>query len=144
VVALTPAGRPIPGADACIDRPVRMAELMAAIKHLVEQARESPVAVGDFLFKRRAKILLARRGHAVVRLTEKEAAILDRLYGAAGAAVAREDLLTDVWGYDERVLTHTLETHIYRLRQKIEPKSGAQVLVVTEPGGYRLVADTAA
>ena len=74
-----------------------------------------------------------------VRLTEKETAILKYLYRAGDKVVGREVLLDDVWGYNTEVDTHTLETHIYRLRQKIEEDPSRAVLLVTESGGYRLV-----
>jgi DNA-binding response OmpR family regulator len=73
-----------------------------------------------------------------IRLTEKEAAILKFLYRAGTRAVARQVLLNEVWGYNAAVTTHTLETHIYRLRQKIEPDPANARLLVTEGGGYRL------
>jgi DNA-binding response OmpR family regulator len=73
-----------------------------------------------------------------VRLTEKEASILKFLYRAGNKAVSREVLLDQVWGYNAGVATHTLETHIYRLRQKIESDPGEASLLLTEPGGYRL------
>jgi DNA-binding response OmpR family regulator len=74
-----------------------------------------------------------------IRLTEKETAILKFLYRAGDKPVAREVLLDEVWGYNAAVATHTLETHIYRLRQKIERDPSNATILVTEPGGYRLV-----
>ena len=74
-----------------------------------------------------------------IRLTEKETNILKFLYRANDSVVARDTLLHEVWGYNAGVTTHTLETHIYRLRQKIEPNPSEARLLVTESGGYRLV-----
>ena len=80
------------------------------------------------------------QGTKKVRLTEKETNILKYLYRAGGKPVGREELLTEVWGYNAGVTTHTLETHIYRLRQKIEPDAASAKLLITEAGGYRLEA----
>jgi DNA-binding response OmpR family regulator len=74
-----------------------------------------------------------------VRLTDKETAILRYLYRAGQKPVSREILLQEVWGYNSGVTTHTLETHIYRLRQKIERDPANAALLVTEAGGYKLV-----
>ena len=73
-----------------------------------------------------------------IRLTEKETNILKYLYRAGEKPVSREELLTEVWGYNAGVTTHTLETHVYRLRQKIEPDPGSAKILLTEAGGYRL------
>jgi DNA-binding response OmpR family regulator len=73
-----------------------------------------------------------------VRLTDKESNILKFLYRAGGKPVPRQILLNEVWGYNSAVTTHTLETHIYRLRQKIEPDPTNARLLLTEGGGYRL------
>ena len=53
--------------------------------------------------------------------------------------VSRETLLQEVWGYNSGVTTHTLETHIYRLRQKVEKDAASPQILVTEAGGYKLV-----
>ena len=74
-----------------------------------------------------------------LRLTEKETAILRYLYRAGEKVVTRDILLQEVWGYNSHVTTHTLETHIYRLRQKIERDPAVARLLVTEAGGYKLV-----
>ena len=73
-----------------------------------------------------------------VRLTDKETAILKYLYRAGDKVVSRDVLLDEVWGYNESVTTHTLETHVYRLRQKIEQDPSNVKILITEPGGYRL------
>ena len=73
-----------------------------------------------------------------IRLTEKETAILKYLCRTGNKVVARDVLLSEVWGYNAGVTTHTLETHVYRLRQKIEADPSNAILLVTEPGGYRL------
>ena len=73
-----------------------------------------------------------------IRLTEKETNILKYLYRAGEKPVSREELLAEVWGYNAGVTTHTLETHVYRLRQKIETDPANAKLLLTEAGGYRL------
>ena len=82
--------------------------------------------------------MIDQRG-AKVRLTEKEASIIRYLYRAGKSVVKRDTLLEEVWGYNSGVTTHTLETHVYRLRQKIERDPSKAELLVTESGGYRLV-----
>ena len=74
-----------------------------------------------------------------MRLTEKETAILKHLYRAGDKVVSRDTLLGEVWGYNAGVTTHTLETHVYRLRQKIEADPSNARILLTEPGGYKLV-----
>ncbi len=119
-----------------IAKPFRFADLLARLnQHLSRHAAsdDTPVAIGPYLFRPGAKLLTA--GQRKVRLTEKETDILKFLH-AAGATVARETLLHEVWGYNPAVTTHTLETHIYRLRKKIE--DGDAKILLTEDGGYRL------
>jgi len=74
-----------------------------------------------------------------IRLTEKEMSILRYLYRAEQRPVPRETLLQEVWGYNSGVTTHTVETHIYRLRQKIENDAASPAILVTEPRGYKLM-----
>src|SRR6478672_10468767 len=90
---------------------------------------------------REACKLLRKNGFKspIVRLTEKETSILKYLYRAGEKVVTRDVLLQEVWGYNSGVTTHTLETHIYRLRQKIEKDPSHAELLVTETGGYKLV-----
>ena len=129
------------GANDYVSKPFRFAVLMARIHaHLRshEQSEEAVYRIGPYTFRPSAKVLLDPQGRKI-RLTEKETNILKFLY-RSGDTVARETLLHEVWGYNPAVTTHTLETHIYRLRQKIETNPGQAQILVTESGGYRLVA----
>ncbi len=129
------------GANDYITKPFRFAVLMARLHaHLRnhEQSEEAIYRIGPYTFRPSAKLLIDP-AEKKIRLTEKETNILKFLY-RSGDTVARETLLHEVWGYNPAVTTHTLETHIYRLRQKIESNPGQAQILVTESGGYRLVA----
>ena len=102
-----------------------------------EASEDAVFRIGPYAFRPSAKQLLDEKG-AKIRLTEKETSILKYLYRAGEKPVTREELLAEVWGYNAGVTTHTLETHVYRLRQKIEPDPAHAKLLITEPGGYRL------
>ena len=129
------------GANDYVTKPFRFAVLMARVHaHLRshEQSEEAVYRIGPYTFRPSAKLLIEPDGKKI-RLTEKETNILKFLY-RSGDTVARDTLLHEVWGYNPAVTTHTLETHIYRLRQKIENNPGHAQILVTESGGYRLVA----
>ncbi len=130
------------GANDYITKPFRLGVLLARMRAQLRQHEKSDDAVftiGGYTFRPAAKLLHDAETNKKVRLTEKETAILKYLYRAGDKVVAREVLLDEVWGYNAGVTTHTLETHIYRLRQKIEDDPSDTRLLVTEPGGYRLV-----
>ncbi len=129
------------GANDYVTKPFRFAVLLARMRaHLRqhEQSEDAVFRIGPYTFKPASKILVGDDG-GKVRLTEKETAILKYLYRAGEKVVSRDTLLHEVWGYNAGVTTHTLETHIYRLRQKIEKSPSQAELLVTESGGYRLV-----
>lgn len=129
------------GANDYVTKPFRFAVLLARIRAQLRQHESSEDAtftVGPYTFKPGQKLLTMENGQKI-RLTEKEAAIIRYLYRADQKVVTRDVLLEEVWGYNSGVTTHTLETHVYRLRQKIErDPSNAQILV-TENGGYKIV-----
>ena len=128
------------GASDYVVKPFKFAVLLARIRAQLTHHAASEDAVfriGPYTFRPGAKLLVGERG-SKLKLTEKETAILRYLYRAGAEVVSRDTLLTEVWGYNSNVTTHTLETHIYRLRQKIESPGQARILV-TEPGGYKLV-----
>ena len=130
------------GADDYVAKPFRFAVLLARIRAQLRAHEQSELAVfrlGPYEFRPAHKLLTD--GRRKVRLTDKETSILKYLYRAGGEPVGREELLAEVWGYNAGVTTHTLETHIYRLRQKVQPPGAeAPTLLVTEAGGYRLQA----
>lgn len=129
------------GANDYVTKPFRFAVLLARIRAQLRQHEASEDAVftiGPYTFRPSAKMLLGPKGNKI-RLTEKETAILRFLYRAGQRPVSRETLLQEVWGYNSGVTTHTLETHVYRLRQKVEKDAAAPAILVTDAGGYKLV-----
>jgi DNA-binding response OmpR family regulator len=129
------------GANDYVTKPFRFAVLLARIRAHLRQNEHSEDAVfklGPYTFKPSAK-LLVREDSGKIRLTEKETAIIKFLLRAGEQIVSREVLLQDVWGYNASVTTHTLETHVYRLRQKIERDPSHAEILVTEGGGYKLI-----
>jgi len=129
------------GANDYITKPFKFPVLLARIRAQLrqhEQSEDAVFTVGPYSFKPAMKMLVTDEDKKI-RLTEKETNILKFLYRATEGVVPRETLLHEVWGYNAGVTTHTLETHIYRLRQKIEPDPSNARLLVTESGGYRLM-----
>jgi DNA-binding response OmpR family regulator len=130
------------GANDYITKPFKMAVLLARLRAQLRQhalSEDASFTLGPYTFQPARKILIAADGQKV-RLTEKETNILKFLLRAGAVIVPREKLLHEVWGYNAAVTTHTLETHIYRLRQKIEVDPSQACLLVTAAGGYKLVA----
>ena len=129
------------GANDYVTKPFRFSVLLARIRAALRQHDQSEdvvFTIGQYTFQPAAK-LLETAENGKVRLTDKETSILKYLYRQGPKTISRDILLQEVWGYNNRVTTHTLETHIYRLRQKIERDPSNARLLVTEEGGYRLV-----
>ncbi|MEO0394138.1 MAG: response regulator transcription factor [Pseudomonadota bacterium] len=132
------------GANDYVTKPFRLNVLLARIRAQLRQfanTEDAVFTIGPYSFQPANKMMVHGENEQKIRLTEKETAILKYLLRAGDAVVNRDTLLGEVWGYNANVTTHTLETHVYRLRQKIEPDPSNASLLVTEPGGYRLVAD---
>ncbi len=128
------------GANDYVTKPFKFAVLLARLRaHLRshEQSEDAVFKIGPYEFRPSVKMLVTEADKKI-RLTEKETSILKFLYRAGGKAVTRDVLLDEVWGYNSGVTTHTLETHVYRLRQKIEPDPSNAAILLTEGGGYRL------
>jgi DNA-binding response OmpR family regulator len=129
------------GANDYVAKPFKFSVLLARIRAQLRQYEASEDALftlGPYTFRPGAKTLTTAKGSRL-KLTEKETAILRYLLRAGSKTVPREELLQEVWGYHAAVTTHTLETHIYRLRQKIEQDPSEAQLLVTDNGGYKLV-----
>jgi DNA-binding response OmpR family regulator len=130
------------GANDYITKPFRMGVLLARLRAQLrqhEQSEDAVFSIGPYSFRPSTKLLVDAANKKKIRLTEKETAILKYLYRAGARTIGRDTLLGEVWGYNAGVTTHTLETHVYRLRQKIERDPSQAEILVTEPGGYRLV-----
>ncbi len=129
------------GANDYIAKPFRLPELLARVRaqlRVFDNSEDAVFAIGPYMFRPSARLLLDPRRNRKTRLTDKESAILKFLYRAGGKPVPRPVLLNEVWGYNSAVTTHTLETHIYRLRQKIESDPSRPRLLLTDSGGYKL------
>ena len=129
------------GANDYVTKPFKFAVLLARIRSQLrqhEQSEDAVFTIGPYSFKPAAKLLNDEKG-GKIRLTEKETSILKYLYRSGDKVVPRDTLLHEVWGYNAGVTTHTLETHIYRLRQKIEKDPSNAEILITDAGGYKLV-----
>lgn len=129
------------GANDYITKPFRLGVLLARLRAQIrqhEQTDDAVFTIGPYAFKPGARLLVEAEGKRKIRLTDKETAILKFLYRAGNRVISRNVLLDEVWGYNANVTTHTLETHVYRLRQKIESNPQQAKILITEPGGYRL------
>ena len=130
------------GANDYVIKPFRVNVLMARLRARIRETEQSEHAVfqiGHYSFHPIDKSMHDNRNEQKIRLTEKETAIVKFLYLASDNVVSRDTLLGEVWGYNAGVTTHTLETHVYRLRQKIEEDPSNAVILVTEPTGYRII-----
>jgi DNA-binding response OmpR family regulator len=129
------------GANDYVVKPFRLAELMARLRAQIrehETSEDAVLPIGPYHFRPGSRSLHEPAENRQIRLTQKEVTILKCLYRAAGMPVSRQALLHEVWSYSAGARTHTVETHIYRLRRKIEPDPAHPRVIVNEGGGYRL------
>jgi DNA-binding response OmpR family regulator len=130
------------GASDYVTKPFKFSLLIARLRARIRETQQSENAVfqiGPYSFSPLDKSMLDNRTAHKIRLTEKETAIIKFLYLADGGVVSRDKLLGEVWGYNPGIATHTLETHVYRLRQKIEEDPSNAQILVTKSNGYSVV-----
>lgn len=130
------------GANDYVAKPFRFGVLLARIRAQLrdhEKFQDATFNIGTYKFRPSVRLLVDESSGRQVKLTEKESAILKYMCQAGETTVYRDDLLRDVWSYNSTVTTHTLETHIYRLRRKMETDPSKAKCLLTETGGYRLV-----
>jgi DNA-binding response OmpR family regulator len=129
------------GANDYITKPFRSNELAARLRaqlRLFDESEDAILSLGPFFFYPSKRLLRDRTKREAIRLTDKENMILKYLL-RTGSNVDRQTLLSEVWGYNAGITTHTVETHIYRLRQKIEADPSNPSLLVTNNGKYSIV-----
>lgn len=135
----TPAGLDAAQISENFAKPIRLGHLIGRIVFYLETAprlRAKPIWIGPYQLQPALRQLTRAVGDPI-RLTEKETAILEFL-AQSPDPVPREDLLAAIWGYDGRIDTHTLETHLYQLRRKLDPDQSGQEIIVTRNAAYTL------
>lgn len=132
------------GANDYILKPFRVAELTARLRAQIrayESSEDVVLTIGPYYFRPGSRQLFDPADNRRIRLTDKEAGVLKFLYRAGNTPTGRQTLLREVWGYAAGASTHTVETHIYRLRRKIEVTPSSARILLNEAGGYRLCHD---
>ena len=124
-----------------IAKPIRFGELLALIRVQLRKYKSSDdvsFTAQNIEFQPANKTLTALDSQLIVVLTEKETMILKKLFCIWPEATSKEMLLSELWDHQNMLATHTLETHIYRLRQKIARLTDDPIVETTQDG-YRLV-----
>ena len=130
------------GANDYIVKPFKIGVLLARIRaHLRqhEASEDAAFVIGPYTFRPNMRTLRHNETKEEITLSEKENAILKYLYRAGDVVVGCDTLYSEIWDHSAALTTHTLQTHIYRLRQKIEEDPANPKILVSELGGYRVV-----
>ena len=128
-------------AHSIIQKPFLLSNFLDTIKasiNIFENSDEGNLEFNNYVLYPSRKEILNKRDKSVTKLTEKEVSIIKYLHKNIGKIVSKNDLMQEVWEYSAEVATHTVETHIYRLRQKVEQDNQESQLIITSEGGYQL------
>ena len=124
-----------------IYKPFSLSVLLDSLRsgiHIFENSKEGFLRFNQYELRPQSKEIYNERNHEITKLTEKEISIIKYLYKSGTRIVSKNELLQEVWGYNPDATTHTIETHIYRLRQKVEQDDASAQLIQTTDGGYQL------
>lgn len=124
-----------------INKPCKLENLLDSVLSCVNfssRGANAIISFGDYTLDSFHKQLLNSKNGSATKLTEREIAIINYLYKTKGKTVSKGELLSEVWEYNPEATTHTVETHIYRLRQKIDADNHGQNPIITEENGYSL------
>lgn len=125
----------------CVSKPLSLDGFLNKLRssiNLLESSADGYLYFNQYELHPVNKEILNTRNNEIIKLTEREVSIIKYLYKARDKIVSKNELLQEVWGYSPDVTTHTIETHIYRLRQKVEHDNLDAQLILTDEGGYRL------
>lgn len=128
-------------AQSIIQKPFLLSNFLDTVKasiNIYENSEEGNLEFNKYVLYPSRKEILNKRDKSVTKLTEKEVAIIKYLYKNTDKIVSKNDLMQEVWEYSADVATHTVETHIYRLRQKVEQDNIENQIIITFEGGYQL------
>jgi DNA-binding response OmpR family regulator len=131
------------GADDYVTKPFSIRELLARVKAVLRRAGTIPKQGENYAFGEVEVNLrncqVSRKGKAL-EFSSKEFELLKYFLNHPGETLSRDRLLEDVWGYDRFPTTRTVDAHIVRLRQKVEPKPDDPRFILTVHGtGYKFV-----
>ena len=125
-----------------IVKPFTLKNLFSLISNFETIGREERNKVNlldHLVFLPNEKVIKNSITSKIIHLTEKETYLIQFLFKNKNKFVAKRDLLNNVWGINETINTHTLETHVYRLRKKIEKiEKKLNLIILKEKGGYIL------
>jgi len=127
-----------------LKKPVRFGEILDALEKTKQSLKSKAPSPKITFHKTKLDTtigLFTKENGEEIDLTEKEVEILTVLHAEKGAVISRQNLLKRIWNYVEDIETHTLETHIYRLRQKIEEQPAEPKILITDDNGYRVMTE---
>lgn len=116
---------------------VHFFDILYSANNKLDNSKDGYLNFGVYQLRPVEKEIENIRNHEVIKLTEKEVEIIKYLYKFSDDYISKNELQKKVWKYNDDVSTHTVETHIYRLRRKVEKKNAPQ-LILTDKGGYKL------
>jgi DNA-binding response OmpR family regulator len=127
--------------QAVLQKPFSLSEFIDTLKasiNIFENSSEGCLEFNKYILYPSRKEIYDKKLKIMIKLTEREVSVIKYLYKNAGKIVSKNDLMQEVWEYSPDVATHTVETHIYRLRQKVEQDNPQNQFIITSDGGYQL------